>query len=426
MPTNWKPQPDDFRPFYLEDNLTSTCTACLLGKRGSGKTTILRAICRHLYDHGYCDGTRPDCVIGFSDSEDFNSNLGEFVPEAMIYSDISDATLTKICNMQKAFQQEFHRTQNILVLSDDTGFDTKAFRKKMYKKIIQNGRHMNICIFQVLQDCKAIPPGIRSNIDFCFSCYTPNAEERERLRKGFFGVFKTQWLFDDVFAMLTENRTAIVAKNFNVASHKLSDQIFHFHAPKEVEPCRLGRKLYWEMSDYCRINQNMASLKGLLNVGQQQIRNKSSSKKGHGGGGKNTVIEDSSKNVGQATNDEGQPLYRKITVEQDKKYKKRAVITHKKKKQDEYTDTDEDEYEDEDYKYDSHKSSLSHHRSSSSHHLTDRQRERRRRAKERERVRSRSRSRSRAHRQKRKTSGPETPQPKMRSRSGRARVLLTP
>lgn len=443
----WVPQKSDFRPFYLEDNFTPSCTCFILGKRGAGKTTVLRSICRHLYDYGYNDGSRPDLVIGFSDSEDFNSNMGEFVPTGLIFDDISEATLARIFAMQKAFQQKYGRTQNILVLSDDTGFDAQAFKKKMFRKLMQNGRQINVCVIQVLQDCKSIPPGVRSNIDFCFSLYSPSQEERKRLKEGFFGVFRTQWLFDEAFEMLTENNSCIVAKNFAVKSHRLSDQIFHYHAPKHVKPCKLGRKAYWKLSDYCLKAGVGRSTEALMQLPCDM------EKKGKGGTGGGS---------GGGTVDNPEGFFRKVSAEEDRtrrslerkeRRRQKEKEREKKREKERSRHRDRDREREHDRARERHKESHKsrdgatdgemdgetdgetdggaetdcederrhcHRSSSRSSRYKDKIRERIRRARQRSRSRSRSRSKSRSR------SGSQTPKGGSGGDGGRSRSQRSP
>ena len=74
--------------------LSPASTVLLIGKRGSGKSFLLRDIAWHMRD-------KIDIGVGMSPTEEASESLGSFLPQSQMYSDFNEPALERIMATQK-------------------------------------------------------------------------------------------------------------------------------------------------------------------------------------------------------------------------------------------------------------------------------------------------------------------------------------
>ncbi|MED6334356.1 MAG: hypothetical protein VYE81_03070 [Planctomycetota bacterium] len=97
--------------------LQPTNTVLLIGKRGSGKSFMMRDLAYHMKD-------KADLVIGMSPTEEASESLGTFIPPAFIYSDYSEAALKRIMATQKRLWKR-GRGPHVAIFLDDCAYDKR-------------------------------------------------------------------------------------------------------------------------------------------------------------------------------------------------------------------------------------------------------------------------------------------------------------
>ena len=225
-------------------------TVLLVGRRGTGKSTLLRDLAWHFAQRRRDDGSPLiDLCIGMSPTEESSESLGSFMPPCLIHNEYSEDVLQRLMDSQKRdWKRGYGR--NILLFLDDCGFDKKVFTSKIVRELFLNGRHRRIGLVFALQYCLDIPPDIRSNIDIVIAARDPIHTSREKLHRNFFGVFRDYQEFGLTFDTCTNNyETLVLHNNIGVPSNNIEDTVFWHRADPNRPAFRLGNEAFWRMSD---------------------------------------------------------------------------------------------------------------------------------------------------------------------------------
>lgn len=219
-------------------------TICIIAKRGSGKTFLVKDIMyhkRHL----------PAC-IAISKTEKLNRFYGNFIPDSYIYSNFDTSILSKIYNRQSILNEDNKQKEKeskplkddrIMLIMDDC-MSSKAtwVKDPNILELFFNGRHHHISFILTMQFSLGINPELRSNFDYIFLLAEDFISNRKRIYDHFAGCFPTFEIFQQVFTELTENFSCVVINN-RVHSKDITDKIFWYKA-KEVPDFTLGSKKY--------------------------------------------------------------------------------------------------------------------------------------------------------------------------------------
>ena len=220
----------------------------LIGKRGVGKTQLVRDL---LFHH-------QDIPIGtiISPTETLNRNFADIVPSMFIHEEISSQILANVLKRQlmirkKRDKEVAHRGKSridpraFLVL-DDCLADGGWIRDKNVRTIFYNGRHYKLFFLATMQYPLGITPNLRTNIDFTFILRETSVKNRRRLYDNYASMFPTFEVFCQVMNQCTENFECLVINN-NAVSNKLEDQVFWYKAELH-DDFKLGAKELWELS----------------------------------------------------------------------------------------------------------------------------------------------------------------------------------
>lgn len=107
----------------------------LLGKRGTGKSTLMRDLMYHVKD-------KLDFGIAMSPTEESSESLGTFLPSSWIYNDFNQPAVEKMMALQRQHWKRGHGS-NVFLLLDDCMYDKGIFRGetgKVFRQLFMNGR----------------------------------------------------------------------------------------------------------------------------------------------------------------------------------------------------------------------------------------------------------------------------------------------
>lgn len=190
----------------------------LLGKKASGKSTLMRDILYHLYKSGY-----PRVVV-FSGTESMNHFFSEYVPSQYIHYGLDVEVLTKIVHSQeqvhsavKDLELKLGRkcgidTRLCLVL-DDIVFQRGVLAHDVFRRVFFQGRHFNISIILASQYLMFVPVEQRANIDYLVCMKENIPKNRVKLWESFFGCFDDKSAFFYVLDQLTQNYEVCILDN---------------------------------------------------------------------------------------------------------------------------------------------------------------------------------------------------------------------
>ena len=228
-------------------------TILVVGRRGTGKSTMLTDLCHCFASRRKPDGEPLiDLALGFSSTEESNQTLSQFLPPSLIYSDFSEERIAQIIAHQRRACKRGTQ-KNIMLLLDDCGFDKASFRSTTLRNLFLNGRHLKITCIVCLQYALDCPPDIRGNVDVVIAARDPIHSSRSKLWQNFFGCFETYESFSLTLDMCTNNfETLVMWSNQDRPMNHIEEQIRWYKAQVR-EPFRLGADVYFRLDSrfYC-------------------------------------------------------------------------------------------------------------------------------------------------------------------------------
>ena len=211
----------------------------LIGKRGSGKSTLMRDIMYHMKD-------KLDFGVAMSPTEETTESLGSYIPASCIYNEYNSNVLDTMLETQKR-QIKKGRFKNVYLLLDDCMYDNKIMKGTNTRELFMNGRHRKIFFMNSVQYMMDMPAALRSQVDYVFALKENIISSREKLWKFFFGMFQDFRDFNKVMNTCTEGYECIVVDN-TVRSNELTDCIFWYQASVSLPPFKLGKQVFWDLN----------------------------------------------------------------------------------------------------------------------------------------------------------------------------------
>jgi hypothetical protein len=222
---------------------------CMLAKRGSGKSYLVRDL---MYHHG-------DIPVGtvVSPTENVNPWFGSFIPQVFIHDEYTPTIIENVLKRQKIILHEQRKEDKIygsskidprtFLILDDCLADNSWVRDKNMRSVFMNGRHSKVLFVFTSQYPLGIPPSLRTNIDFVFILRENIVSNRKRIYDHYAGMFPTFDIFCSVLEQCTQNHECLVIDNTS-QSNKLEDQVFWYkaNAPPDF---KIGSPQFWLNND---------------------------------------------------------------------------------------------------------------------------------------------------------------------------------
>jgi len=231
----------------------ATCLA--VGKRHAGKTTLMQDVMWYVRD-------RLDLVIGMNPTENAqNPILGKFLPPAFIYDRYDEEKVKHVLEWQRRTVANGKGLRVGLILDDCMGeTNSDGTKKKIMSsgeiaKIFKIGRHRKLlfwCTLQYMRDC---PPDARSNTDLLFLYNLTSMSERQKCYKDFFGMINNFQDFCKVLDLCTKGYNCLVLDT-RIAMRDPMNCIFTYKANVRNEPFRVGRDVFWQLSETFYVNRS--------------------------------------------------------------------------------------------------------------------------------------------------------------------------
>lgn len=235
----------EFDPTTIE----SDATILIVGKRHTGKTTLTRDIMWEMRN-------KLDLVLGMNPTEMGNHNLEFFMPKATIFHEFQDEKLRHLLEWQRRAVAN-GKARRVGLIMDDCMAETTGTGSKKKKvmgskdiiKVFKLGRHLKLFYVNCMQYIKDAPPDIRGNVDLLFAFGTTSGTEREKLWKEYFAMFSTFKSFCQIFEACTQQYECIVLDTRKAAKQPM-DSVFFYKARLHNEPFKVGKNIFWRLSDY--------------------------------------------------------------------------------------------------------------------------------------------------------------------------------
>ena len=158
-------------PFFDTRGLEPLKVYAFFGKRGGGKTTMMREVIYHLRHH-FTE------VYVFSATEDCNETWSQHCPSTFVYNGFFPEKLAAIIERQRkrwaAYKASLKTGRPLpcphtLIVAEDLMAEKKKYvNDPSVRTLHMNGRHMGITLCETVQYLIDLPPGLRNNLDYCF------------------------------------------------------------------------------------------------------------------------------------------------------------------------------------------------------------------------------------------------------------------
>lgn len=229
--------------------IKDTSVIQFMGRRGSGKSFLLRNLC---YFH-----RNIPCGTIISPTESSNEFFGKFVPSIFIFDEFQPEIIDRFVKRQvmitKKYNKEIKETgkstidpRAICILDDCLASSSLWLQDKNIRFLFLNGRHAHILFCLTSQYPLGMPPLYRTNIDYTFILREPIKSNRKRIYEAYAGMVPSLEMFETILDSCTENFECLVVNNCTT-SNKLEDQLFWYKAA-ESHAFRLGAPQFWDLS----------------------------------------------------------------------------------------------------------------------------------------------------------------------------------
>jgi hypothetical protein len=230
-------------------------TILIVGKRHTGKSVLMTDIMYHMKD-------RLDLVVGMNPTEQANHTLAHFTPPSFIFHGYDDTKLHHILEWQRRCVAN-ERGKRVGFIMDDCMTETIGKMKVMktgdINKVFKLGRHYKMFFICAMQYIKDAPPDVRGNVDLLFVFNTTSGIEREMLWKQYFGMFSKFKEFCKVFDACAQGYDCMVL-DMRKAARTAADSIFYYRASLHPEKFKVGRPIFWKLSDYYFVDKGDYSM----------------------------------------------------------------------------------------------------------------------------------------------------------------------
>lgn len=240
-----------FKRWRIEE-LPDSVIIMLIGKRGSGKTTMLMNILYHLRD-------KFDTGLAVTPTKDTAAEFRKCMCDSLIYDDMktADAVISIIAELQGVFAEDDTKQlkpRNLYFIADDCMFDKKSFKTTTMRDVFMNGRHYHLNLMSTVQYLMDLDPATRAQIDYVVVVGEPTPDTRDKLWENFFKtVFDNtnegKRLFYLTLKKLTQDHRAIILDNKTSKNDSITDRIFYFKGKPihELPPFHLDKPVYRKM-----------------------------------------------------------------------------------------------------------------------------------------------------------------------------------
>ena len=240
---------------------------CMVAKRASGKSWVVRSIMRH----------HKDIPVGMviAPTDKFSVFYGHFFPGLYIHYEYDGDFMQQVLRRQqeimrkrntKALEKKKVDPRAIIVMDDCLADKNKWATDKFIKEIFLNGRHFRITFILTSQFAVGLSPDQRTNIDYIFLLRQDQTTELKKYHQHYAGMFDNFETFKKVFTDLTTDYTCMVIVNRNPGPDLL-DKIFWYKADS-TKIKKMGSKQFRKFN---RDNYNVNWLDGTERINTKDI-----------------------------------------------------------------------------------------------------------------------------------------------------------
>jgi len=228
---------------YKLQDIPDNSTILLIGRRGNGKSTVVKSLIERFKD-------LPAAVI-ISPTDRVNDFYSSFFPSSFIYNDYKTSILEKIFARQKTLLKKDPNNPNarlLLIMDDCLSCKGEWLNDPLIRELIFNGRHYKITFILTMQAALGITPEYRNNFIYVFITAEDHMSELRKLFLHYCSVFPDFNSFKDVFSQLTIDWGCMLVVNKN-ANSKFTEKIFRYRSDISDAKIRFGSTQFIKYND---------------------------------------------------------------------------------------------------------------------------------------------------------------------------------
>lgn len=209
------------------NDLPERSSICLLGKRNSGKSLIIKNIIDRC---NTTDDFVDNCLILCGNEKNCEFYREQY-PSAKILPKYDRTALDDF--IERASENIRKNGKNVnngcVVLDDCLASNGNWMNDGSILELFYNGRHYGITFIVSMQFSLGIRPELRCNFDYVFLLDEPFYSNQKILYDHYSGFFPSFDLFRETFVQLTENYRSMVIVNCGSRTD-ITDKVFHYKA----------------------------------------------------------------------------------------------------------------------------------------------------------------------------------------------------
>jgi hypothetical protein len=218
-------------------------TILIIGKRGTGKSVLVKDILYHIRK-------RVDCGFAITPTQDTVEMFRDCLPDCCIYEEYSEQTVSNIVQTMKNLKK-LGKSRDVAFCMDDCMYDKTVMKTEDMRYIHMNGRHDHIWFINSVQYLMDISPALRANIDYVFVLRETVRSNRVKLYNFFFGMFQRFEEFNMVMDKTTNNYECLVLDNTQ-KSNNLNECLYYYKANPNIGKFRVGRSIFFKLDHMFR------------------------------------------------------------------------------------------------------------------------------------------------------------------------------
>lgn len=217
------------REFQL-DWMVDNASICMIAKRGSGKSWVVRSILKYYRNI-------PGGII-IAPTDKMNSFYGKFFPDIYIHYEYKSEIIEKMLYRQtqiiekakeKARRGKKCDPRAFLIMDDCLSSKGSWMKDETIMQMFFDGRHYKIMYILTMQFPLGITPELRCNFDYIFLLAEDFQSNQKRLYDHYAGMFPSFPSFRQVFVDLTDDYGCMVIVNRGSRKNFL-DKVFWYKA----------------------------------------------------------------------------------------------------------------------------------------------------------------------------------------------------
>jgi energy-coupling factor transporter ATP-binding protein EcfA2 len=218
------------------DSLRDGRIILLVGRRGSGKSTMMENIMYALRD-------RLDVGVAMTPTEESMDAFRAHIPETFVYPAYDVAQVQRLLSAQRVRLAERRALRHVYVFLDDCMYDKAILKSVVMRDLFMNGRHLRITLCMAMQYLMDMGPDLRTQCDYVICMAEKIQSNRHKLWKYFFGVFERYEHFGRVLDATTADYGALILDN-TVQSSAATDCVFWYRATLSLPPFFIGSRTF--------------------------------------------------------------------------------------------------------------------------------------------------------------------------------------